>query len=56
MRLFGVGAVLGVMGIGFEQRWLVNLALVVLVGGFLFRFKPPPRDREASSDEEEDRA
>ena len=45
VRIFGVGAVLGVMGIALEQTWLVTLALVVLVGGFFLRFVRLPQDR-----------
>ena len=35
VRLFGMGAILAVVGMGAEQPWLINLAIGVLGVGFL---------------------
>jgi uncharacterized membrane protein len=43
IRLFGVGAILAVVGMAAEQPWLINLAIVVLVIGVLLRFLPEQR-------------
>ena len=51
IRLFGVGAILAMVGIWAEQRWLVNGALVVLVLGFALRFPKPARDGTGEDDE-----
>ena len=45
IRFFGAGAILGVLGIYFEARWMIWLAIAVLVAGFLLRFlRAPPAD------------
>ena len=38
IRLFGVGAILAMVGIWSGQGWLINLAIGVLVIGFALRF------------------
>lgn len=38
IRLFGVGAILGLVGMWGDQHWLVNLAIAVLAAGVLLRF------------------
>lgn len=45
MRLFAAGAAIGLVGIFTEIRWLIWVAIAVLVAGFLLRFL-------AASDEE----
>lgn len=40
IRLFGVGAILAVLGMYFEMPWMINVAIGVLVLGFLLRFVP----------------
>ena len=35
IRLFGMGAILAVVGMGAEQPWLINVAIGVLAVGFL---------------------
>lgn len=40
IRLFGAGALLGVVGIATDAGWLVWAAIVVLAAGFLLRFLP----------------
>lgn len=50
VRLFAVGAVLGLAGIFLEERWLTGTAIVVLAGGALLRFG----DGEASSPDPEE--
>jgi len=44
IRLFGVGAILAVVGMAAAQPWLINVAIVVLVIGVLLRFAPEPRE------------
>lgn len=39
VRLFLVGAVLGLAGIFLDERWLTGAAIVVLAGGALLRFR-----------------
>lgn len=50
VRLFAVGAVLGLAGIFLEEAWLTGVAIVVLAGGALLRFV----GREASSPDPEE--
>jgi len=52
IRLLGVGAILGVLGIYFDEGWLIWVALGVLLGGFLLRFVM--RDTEAGLSEDDD--
>ena len=52
MRLFGAGAILGLVGIWGDQRWLVNAAIVVLAAGVLLRFLG--REEDTVSDDEDD--
>ena len=40
VRLFGVGAILAVVGIYTDVSWLINLAIAVLAVGILLRFTP----------------
>lgn len=40
IRLMGVGAILAVVGMYFEARWMIWIAIAVLVLGFLLRFLP----------------
>lgn len=47
IRLFSIGAAMGLGGIWFESSWLVLAAITVLVSGFGLRFLP--------KDEEPDR-
>lgn len=44
VRLFGAGAILGVLGIYFDARWLIWAAIAVLVVGFFLRFIPAPEE------------
>ena len=50
IRLFGIGAVLGLAGIYLEASWLVTVALVVLLAGVVVRFTP---DRDPVEEEED---
>ena len=50
VRIFGVGAVLGLAGIFLDESWLVTAALVVLFGGVALKFIP---DEDSHEDEEE---
>jgi hypothetical protein len=55
VRLFAVGAGLGVGGIALENRWLIWAAILVLGGGFALRFlgeSVGPRREESGSDED----
>ena len=40
IRLFGVGAIVGLAGMYARIRWMIWIALAVLVVGFLLRFLP----------------
>lgn len=54
VRLFGAGALLGVVGIATDTGWMIWLAIVVLVAGFLLRFLPAKE--EGQEEEDTDRA
>lgn len=55
VRIFLVGAVLGLSGILLEERWLSGAAIAVLAAGALVRFLPGGRDlTDDGEDEEED--
>ena len=45
VRLFGVGAILAVVGMYADEAWLIYLAIVVLAVGILLRFAPGRGDR-----------
>jgi hypothetical protein len=51
IRLMGVGAILAVIGMYFEARWMIWIAIAVLVLGFLLRFLP--RDGRGPDDADE---
>ena len=54
VRLFSLGAVLALVGIYLDNRWLTGSALVVLVGGVALRFfssHAPQTDEERGSGE-----
>jgi hypothetical protein len=53
VRVFGVGAVLALAGIYLRLDWLVNVALVVLVTGFLLRFLPDEDDDDDGLDDDD---
>ena len=44
IRLFGVGAIMAVVGIATEQSWLINVAIAVLAAGVLIRFLPRSKE------------
>ena len=46
VRLFGVGAILALVGILTETSWLINAAIAVLVVGAALRFAPDRRQPE----------
>ena len=50
MWLFGAGAVVALLGMGFEDRRLIALAGLILAAGLLLRFVPHPRERETERD------
>jgi disulfide bond formation protein DsbB len=50
IRLFGVGAIVGLAGMYAQVRWMIWIALVVLVVGFLLRFFPASGTEEDSTD------
>ena len=49
IRFFGVGAVLGLAGIFFDEAWLVMAALAVLFAGVVLQLVP---DGDAIQEEE----
>ena len=52
IRLFGAGAILGMMGIFFEARWMIWMAIGVLVTGLLLRFLDRPGPEEVDPGDE----
>ncbi|GMV04209.1 MAG: hypothetical protein AMXMBFR53_04900 [Gemmatimonadota bacterium] len=46
VRLFAVGAALGLAGIFLDERWLSGVAIAVLASGALLRFLPGARSTE----------
>lgn len=55
VRLMGAGAIVALVGIWADAEWLVNVAIVLLLGGFLLRFSgSPAADREDEEDVEAD--
>lgn len=57
VRLFAVGAVLGLAGIYTDQRWMTAAAIGVLALGMGFRFLPGGRQAEdeiASTEQRDD--
>lgn len=55
VRLFVIGAVLAVVGMATEIQWLVGVAIVILLGGFLVRFLPGGRG-EVAGESDSDRS
>ncbi len=51
IRLFSIGAALGLGGIWLESSWLVLSGTVVLIGGFGLRFLP--NDPETGREEDD---
>lgn len=50
--MFGFGAALAVLGMVFENDWLIGAAALVLAGGVVLRFVPrTPRGRTNGSDD-----
>lgn len=40
VRIFTAGAILAVVGMYLDERWMTGAAIVVLLGGFFIRFLP----------------
>lgn len=53
VRAFSVGAVLGLAGIYFNDRWMTGVAIGVLALGMLMRLLPDARAGEADELEDE---
>ena len=51
VRIFGASAILALVGMWAQWRWLINVAIAVLLLGFLLRFLPA-RDRGAGENGE----
>lgn len=54
VRLFLLGACVAVLGMSLEMRWLVAVALAILVAAFLVRFLPGGKGEDAQSGPEPD--
>ncbi len=54
--VFAVGATLALGGIYLDQRWLVGVAIAVLVGGMALRFLPGGEEPEVGGPHDEDDA
>ena len=50
IRLFSVAAVLSLVGIYFDERWVIGLAIMVLSLGMVLRFVPGSDLREEEED------
>lgn len=53
IRLFGSGALLAVMGMYFDVRWMIWIAIAVLMAGFALRFVRRRKDGEEGPPSEE---
>jgi len=55
VHLFGVGALLALVGISLQLSWLIYTAIAVLVAGVALRFleRPPPDDGDSNVHDEE---
>jgi hypothetical protein len=53
VRIFSVGAVLALVGIYLDERWMTGAAIGVLLLGFVLRFLPGMNEER---DDEEERA
>ena len=51
IAVFAVGATLAMGGMYLDRRWLVGVAIVVLVGGMALRFLPGGEEPEPEEDE-----
>jgi hypothetical protein len=57
VRIFSVAAVLGLVGIAMNERWMTGAAIVLLLTGFGLRFLPSeghPGDRAGEELDDED--
>lgn len=52
VRLFGVGAILAILGMYFDARWMIWIAIAVLVTGFLLRFAGRNGEEDEGNGEE----
>lgn len=52
VRLFSVAAVLAVVGIYLDNRWMTGSAAVLLLAGVLVRFLPPDSDPDTAGTDE----
>jgi hypothetical protein len=55
IRLFSVAAVLALVGIYLDERWMTGTALVVLTAGLLLRFLPRSGNGDDRSVEDDER-
>lgn len=46
IRLMGAGALLALIGMYYQARWLIWIAIAVLIVGFLLRFAAPKGEFE----------
>ena len=53
IRLFGVGAILGIAGMAAELSWMIWIALAVLMVGFCLRFLPSGESPETAGESED---
>ena len=51
IRLFSVAAVLSLVGIYFDERWVIGVAIMVLALGMVLRFVPGSDLREREEDQ-----
>jgi hypothetical protein len=55
IRIFGIGAIVGLVGMWADQHWMVNVAIAVLAIGVVLRFiDRHPRAAGPEHDELED--
>ena len=54
VRLFTLGAVLAVVGMAVNQRWMTWVAIVFLLAGLVLRFLPDGSERMNEGDTQEE--
>ncbi len=50
VRLFSVAAVMALVGIYLDERWMTGTAIVLLLMGLSLRFLPPSSDDEGDTE------
>jgi hypothetical protein len=54
VRIFTAGAILAVVGMYLEERWMTGAAIVILLGGLFLRFLPGVEPDAPGQDPDDD--